>query len=90
LTKIYVKDINVSILSKNNECNSKDIAMLHPHTHTNRRLFISWEIQGFGGGKEERSSSSLFLSLSQVRLVRPRATSRVICVKPQIAGQRPT
>jgi len=44
-------------------------------------FFISWEIQSFGGGKEERSLR--FLSLSQVTLIRARATSGVhMCKAP--------
>jgi len=46
-------------------------------------FFILWEIQGFGEGKEKRSSNPRFLSLSQVTLVRARATSRAhLCKAP--------
>jgi len=53
--------------------------------------FISWEIQSLEGARNERNSSSRFLSLSR----RSRLLGRVprverTCVRPQIAGQRPT
>jgi len=45
--------------------------------------FISWEIQGLEGARNERNSSPRFLSLSQVTLVRARATSRAhLCKAP--------
>jgi len=54
-------------------------------------FFILWEIQGFGEGKEKRSSNPRFLSLSR----RSRLLGRVprverTCVRLPIAGQRPT
>jgi len=49
-------------------------------------FIISWEIQDFGGSKEERSSSPRFLSLSQITLVK----ARVERTWPQIAGQHLT
>jgi len=60
-------------------------------TSKSQDSFISWEIQDLEGARNERNSSPRFLFLSRrSRLLRRVPQVERTCVRPQIAGQRPT